>query len=183
MSKKPEPWEQEILNTVQNKLYVYLTSIYGVMQEVSKTDISIVNPPADKHKKINFFLGSIDKQGLLGGTGLREEFVVSYWLAKEFVNLYNYYHEWRHNVLGVNLLKSVTNCLECLNNQENYGIKREDDRQTYLTGLNRLRRRYLEKTVNNADASEVVALANSVFKGLRDNVVSLYSFYYEKLSK
>ena len=154
--------------------------IYKIMQEVSELEMSVANPSEDRHDLIRVGLEIMDNHGWMRSKNVRQEGHLAYLLAKEFVNLYDYYHNWRHNTIGLDLLSFLTNCLECIESQKQYGVSREDDEQTYITGLNRLRKQYLIKKVKGEDTSEVESLTNTIFKGLRDTIFSLYSLNYDK---
>lgn len=163
-------WEYKILR--------HFRVINKLMKEISELEVSIANPLEDEHEVIGAGLDIIDKYSWMKSKNVTSSGHLAYFLAKEFKNMYDYYHGWRHNTIGFNLALSLTECIRCLEEQKKLGLSREKDEEIYITTLNRLRMLYLQRKVLNQDTTETVNNANSVFKDLRDRVLDLYETNY-----
>ncbi len=159
------------------KILMRFRVIHNIMKEVSGLEVSIANPLDDEHELIAVGLDLMDKYGWMNSNNVTPSGHLAYFLAKEFKNLYDYYHGWRHNTIGLNLALSLTECLRCIEEQKKYGLPREDA-DVYVSTLNKLRRDYLQNKVLGKDTGEAVCNANSVFKDLRKRVLALFEANY-----
>lgn len=165
------------------KIYRQFRVIHKIMRETSELEVSITDPPEDKHAAILAGLKAFEERSWMDSPNFTQNGFLAYFLAKEFVHLYDYYNGWRQNTFGFNLALSLTDCIRCLEEQKKHGLSRESDEEVYIDTLNLLRREYHKRTVLNQDTVNIVDQANAVFRDLRDRVVSLYAVNYPKAVK